>query len=96
MEPRIIKTEEQYRRYLDAVARLAANDPDADSNEGVRLELLAKLVEDYEKARFHFAQPDPLKRYSSEWNSRGCAKRTLRIYWGAKTEPPKFWRARGR
>ena len=34
MEPRIIKTEEQYRRYIDEVARLAAIDPDAESDEG--------------------------------------------------------------
>jgi HTH-type transcriptional regulator / antitoxin HigA len=54
MEPRIVKTEEQYRRYLDEVARLAASDPDADTDDGARLELLAKLVEDYEKTTFSF------------------------------------------
>ena len=46
MEPRIIKNDDQYRRYLDEVARLAANDPDANTDEGARLELLAKLVEE--------------------------------------------------
>jgi HTH-type transcriptional regulator / antitoxin HigA len=60
MKPRIIKTEEQYRHSVAEVARLAANDPDVDSDGGARLELLAKLVEDYEKAHFHFAQPDPV------------------------------------
>jgi HTH-type transcriptional regulator / antitoxin HigA len=54
MEPRIVKTEEQYRRYLSEIARLAVNDPDAETNDGARLEVLAKLVEDYEKTRFHF------------------------------------------
>ena len=57
MEPRIIKTEDQYRRYLGEVERLAAQDPDLDSAKGGRLELLAKLVEDYEKARFRFRKP---------------------------------------
>lgn len=57
MEPRIIKTEEQYRRYLGEVERLAAQDPDLDSAKGGRLELLAKLVENYEKAHFRFRKP---------------------------------------
>ena len=37
--------------------RLAARDPEPDSADGGRLELLAKLVEDYEKARFKFRKP---------------------------------------
>jgi len=57
MEPRIIKTDEQYQRYLREVEQLAAQDPDADSREGGRLELLAMLVVDYEKERFPFKTP---------------------------------------
>jgi antitoxin component HigA of HigAB toxin-antitoxin module len=55
MEPQIIKNEEQYRRYLAEVERLAELDPDSDSPEGARLGLLAKLVEDFEKSRFAFS-----------------------------------------
>ena len=58
MKPRIIKTQEQHQRYLEEVARLAGSDPAVDTEEGARLELLAKLVEEYEKARFPFAHPD--------------------------------------
>ena len=50
MEPRIIKTDEQYRRYLDEAAKLAVRDPNPRSKEGKRLELLAKLIEDFEKS----------------------------------------------
>lgn len=60
MDPRIIKTDEQYRDYLAEVEKLAATDPDSESPQGARLELLAKLVEDYEKARFVFGTPDPV------------------------------------
>ena len=52
IEPKIIKTEEQHKAYLAEVDRLAADDPAAGSPDGDRLELLAKLVEDYEKERF--------------------------------------------
>lgn len=52
MDIRIIKSDEQYQRALDEVGRPAEIDPSLESAEGARLELLAKLVEDYEKERF--------------------------------------------
>lgn len=60
MDIRIIKTDEQHRKAIEEVGRLAEMDPAADSPEGGRLELLAKLVDDYEKDRFLFNKPDPV------------------------------------
>lgn len=60
LELKIIKTDDQYRDYLAEVDRLAAGDPAAGTADGDRLELLAKLVEDYEKERFRFKRPDPI------------------------------------
>ncbi len=60
MEPRIIKDDQQYQDYIDQVAQLAARDPDVDSPDGARLELLAKLVEDYERETIEFPRPDPI------------------------------------
>ncbi len=61
MELRIIKTRAQYHRYLKEARRLVARDPDPSTSEGARLELLAKLVEDYEKEQFKFRKPDPIE-----------------------------------
>ena len=52
MEPRIIKTNEQYRLYVAEAVKLAAQDPNPRSKDGGRLELLAKLIEDFEKGRY--------------------------------------------
>lgn len=60
LEPRVVKTEEQYREYLAEIERLAAEDPVPGTPTGDRLEFLAKLVEDYEKGRFKFDRPDPV------------------------------------
>ena len=60
LEPRIIKAPEQHARFLQELERLIALDPAADSIEGIRLELLAKLIEDYEVVHFPFARPDPI------------------------------------
>jgi len=61
MELRIIKTEEQHRRYLEEARRLAKGDPEPGSKDGARLKLLAKLIDDYERERFKFRKPDPIE-----------------------------------
>lgn len=66
MEPGIITTDEQYRRFLAEVEKLAARDPEPESAEGARLELLARLVEDYEKGRFAFNKADPTRLNRSD------------------------------
>jgi HTH-type transcriptional regulator / antitoxin HigA len=74
MEPRIVKTAKQHRLCLAEVERLAARDPAPDSRDGVRLELLAKLVEDFEKKRFPFDKPEP----GAVYRVRRAAKRKPR------------------
>lgn len=84
MEPRIIKTEEQYQRALAEVERLAAEDPVPDSAEGARLELLAKLVEDYEKARFSFGRPSPLDAILFRMEEQGLRQKDIAEILGGK------------
>lgn len=84
MEPRIIKTEKQYRAYLEEVARLAAADPSPGSTEGDRLELLAKLVEDYEKERFKFERPDPIEAILFRMEEQGLRQKDLAALLGGK------------
>lgn len=54
MQLRIIKTYEQHRRYLKEARRLARGDPEPETRDGARLQLLAKVIDDYERARFKF------------------------------------------
>ena len=77
MELRIIKTEEQYQRYLIEVERLAAHDPDPASENGGRLELLAKLVEVYEKARFKFRKPGPVEGNLFRMEEQGLRQKDI-------------------
>lgn len=84
MELRIIKTQEQYHRYLEEARRLARRDPDPESREGARLELLAKLVEDYEKERFHFRKPDPVEAILFRMREQGLRQKELAAIVGGK------------
>ncbi len=84
MEPRIIKTGAQYRAALAAVERLAAEDPVAGSADGDRLELLAKLVEDYEKERYRFARPDPIEAIVFRMEEQGLRQKDIADLLGGK------------
>src|SRR5687767_9692767 len=84
VEPRIIKSDEQYKQFLLEVERLAARDPDPESKEGARLELLAKLVEDYEKQRFAFRQPDPIEAIIFRMEQQGLRQKDLADILGGK------------
>jgi len=84
MEPRIIKTDEQYRRFRAEVEKLAMVDPDPESALGVRLELLAKLVEDYEKIRFAFAKPDPVDAIKFRMEEQGLRQKDIAPLLGGK------------
>jgi len=77
IEPKIIKTEEQYRAYLAEVDRLAVDDPSPGTPDGDRLELFAKLVEDYEKARFPFRRPDPVEAIRFRMEQQGLRQKDL-------------------
>lgn len=84
MEPRIIKTETEYRAFVAEVERLAADDPVPGTANGDRLELLAKLVEDYEKERFKFARPDPVEAIQFRMQEQGLRQKDLAPILGGK------------
>ncbi len=84
MEPKIVKTEKQYRAALAVVEQLAGDDPVPGTPEGDRLELLAKLVEDYEKARFVFNRPDPVEAILFRMEEQGLRQKDIAEILGGK------------
>jgi len=79
-----IKTKQRYRRYLEEVDRLVALDPDPRTAEGARLELLAKLVEDYEKEHFKFCKPVPVEAILFRMEQQGLRQTDLAAIVGGK------------
>lgn len=84
MQPRIIKTKAQHREALAEVERLVMDDPRLGTPDGDRLELFAKLVEDYEKERFPFARPDALSAIRFRMEERGLRQKDLAPVFGGK------------
>jgi HTH-type transcriptional regulator / antitoxin HigA len=85
MEPRVIKTDSEYRAYLAEVERLVRLDPTADSSEGQRLELLALLVEQFEQRKFPFEKPDPIEAILFRMNEQGLRQADLVPYIGSRS-----------
>lgn len=81
---RIIKTKAQHKAAVEEISRLARLDPAPESSDGLRLELLAKLVEDYEKARFVFAKPDPIDAILHRMEESGLLQKDIASALGGK------------
>ena len=85
MEPKIIKTEADYRSYLSEVERLALADPSPESSAGARLELVSLLVEEYEKTRFRFDTPSPIEAIQFRMHEQGLRQADLVPYFGSRS-----------
>jgi HTH-type transcriptional regulator / antitoxin HigA len=85
MDIRVIKSDEQHQHFLEEVGRLAGQDPDPSSDEGARLELLAKLVEDYEKAKYPFAKPDPVDAIIYRMEQQDLRQKDIAALLGGKS-----------
>jgi len=83
-EPKIIKTVTQYLSYLEEVKQLAAQDPPLGTPEADRLELFARLVEDYEVERFRFGKPDPVEAIRFRMEEQGLRQKDLAPILGGK------------
>ena len=61
MEIRPIRSEADYKAMLAEVSAFIELDPDADSLEGERLEVLGLLVEAYEAKHYPIAAQSPIE-----------------------------------
>ncbi len=66
------------------MAQLAARDPDLKSKDGGQLELLAKLIEDYEKERFKFRKPEPVEAIVFRMEQQGLRQKDIAALLGGK------------
>lgn len=64
--------------------RLAGDDPAPGTPNGVRLELLTKLVEDCEKERFKFGRPHPVEAILFRMEEQGLGQKDLAPILGGK------------
>ena len=71
-----IRTEADHQTALNEIAGLMVADPELGTPKGDRLDVLATLVEAYERAHFPIEPADPWRRSGSAWNSRASPPAT--------------------
>lgn len=82
MELKPIRTEAEHAEALNDIERLW--DAPEGSADADRLEVLAMLVEAYEKAHFPIEAPDPISFLEYVMDSRGLTRKDLEQYIGPR------------
>lgn len=72
-----IRTEQDYKATLKAIAVLMDHDPDAGTPEGDRLDILATLVQAYEAKHVPIAPPDPIEAIKFRMEQSGLSIKDL-------------------
>ena len=85
MEVRAIRSETAYKKMLAQVSALVDLDPDPDSPEGERLEVLSTLVEAYERDHYPLAPPDPIDAIRFHMDQTGMTVADLVPYVGSRS-----------
>jgi HTH-type transcriptional regulator / antitoxin HigA len=74
---KVIKTREEHEQALAEAERLVALDPEDGTSEAERLELLALLIEDFEKRTFSFPAVDPIEFIEFRMEEQGLRQKDL-------------------
>ncbi|MYN12324.1 helix-turn-helix domain-containing protein [Pusillimonas sp. TS35] len=82
MEFKLIRTRKEYHVALAEVDRLW--DAPANSPDGDKLDVLALLIEQYERAHFPIADPDPIDFLAHVMEARGLTRKDLEPYIGPR------------
>lgn len=82
MELKLIRTKKDYRAALAEVDRLW--DAPAKSPAADQLDVLALLIEQYEREHFPIADPDPIDFLEHVMEARGLTRKDLEPYIGPR------------
>jgi HTH-type transcriptional regulator/antitoxin HigA len=82
---RVIHTDAEHAEALEALNRLLVLDPEPGTREAEELELLALIVESYEKERFPIAPPDPVDAIRFRMDQAGLSQKDLVPFMGSKS-----------
>ena len=77
MEMKVIKAEKDYLSFLHQAEHLVASDPVLGTKDAEKLELLALLIEDFEKRHFIFEVVDPIDAIEFRMNEQRLRQKDL-------------------
>jgi HTH-type transcriptional regulator/antitoxin HigA len=77
MQVKAIRTDADYREALRQVSILIDLDPEQDSADGERLEVMGTLVQAYEAAHYPIDPPDPIEAIRFRMDQSGMGVKDL-------------------
>lgn len=77
MNIRPIRTEADYKATLKEISLLMESDPDLDTPDGDRLDVLSTLVQVYEAKHYPIALPDPIEAIKFRMEQAGLTAKDL-------------------
>ncbi|WP_367873082.1 type II toxin-antitoxin system HigA family antitoxin [Luteolibacter sp. Populi] len=83
---KLVKTTADYRRAMQRVEALMLLEPSRDTPEADELEVLAFLIEAYEKSRFPIPAPDPIAAIRFRMEQQGLSRKDLEPYLGGRSK----------
>jgi HTH-type transcriptional regulator/antitoxin HigA len=84
MRLKMIKTEEEYQEALAILDKLMDAVPGSPEEE--ELDLLAFLIENYEKVQFPISLPDPIEAIRFQMDQQGLTRKDLEKYIGSQSK----------
>ena len=85
MQPRIIRTEDEYILSLKEVEHLLSRGSQLSSPEVDRLELLTIIIESYENSKYPVEPPDPVDAILFRMEEKGLKQADLIPYFGTSS-----------
>ncbi|WP_089729876.1 helix-turn-helix domain-containing protein [Candidatus Thiosymbion oneisti] len=80
---KIIKTDQEHQQALERLMQLMDKDPVSGTAEADELDLLALLVEHYERERYPIEPPDPVEAIQFRMDQMGLTRNDLTQYIGS-------------
>jgi HTH-type transcriptional regulator/antitoxin HigA len=86
MNNKIIKTQEEYKLAMDQVEKLMDQDPSLGTKEADQLELLALLIQEYEKKTTSLSFPTPIEAIKYRMEEQKLKQKDLIPFIGSKSK----------
>ena len=83
---KVIKTKKDYDAAMREIDKLMLLDPEKDTEDGDRLELLAFLISAYEEEHFPIGLPSPIEAIRFRMEQQGLTQRDLMPYIGSRSK----------
>lgn len=83
---KILRSKQDYEQALIRIEQLMLSDPDYMTQEGDELEILALLIEDYERKHHSISKPSPIEAIKHVMEKKGLTQSDMTRYLGAKSK----------